>query len=148
VAELEYVPERGRLEVAVRVHAVTLDQALSAYVGREVKLEDPKGEVALLGYLAEGFRIETRPSAPGERPFVPCAQEWIGLDFDGPDVWLYFEVPMLAAPAELRGSFELLFDLFTTQVNVLFASGPSGEARHVFRFASGWADLSSVLRPA
>lgn len=148
VAELEYVPSRGRLEVAVRVDALTLDRALSAYSGREVKLEDPKGEVALLGYLSEGFRIQTRPTAPGDRRFASCTNEWVGLEFDGPNVWLYFEVPVLGAPTELRGSFEMLFDLFTTQVNVLFATGASGEERHVFRFASGWADLSAILRPA
>lgn len=146
-AECEYVAGSGVLEVALSVHALTLDEALGAWIGRDVRLEDPKGEVAVVDYLEQGFRVEARRARPGEPPWSPCSQTFIGYEFEEQSVWLYFEVALPAEPADLRVSFEMLFDLFSTQVNELYASGPSGRSGHVFRWESGWADLSYLLRP-
>jgi len=146
-AELEYAPNSGALEVALRVDSLTLDQALSAWTGREVRLDDPKGEVAVVDYLAHGFRVEQRRALPGSPAWTPCAQEFLGYEFEEQGAWLYFEVAVPAEPADLRVSFEMLFDLYTTQVNELFAFGAAEERAFVFRWESGWADLSFLLRP-
>ena len=62
-------------------------------------------------------------------------------------MWLFVEIAVPAEPADLRVSFEALFDLFTTQVNELVAFGPAGTRAYVFRWESRWEDLSFLLRP-
>lgn len=146
-AELEYAPERGALELALRVDGLTLDRALSLWIGREVKLEDPKGEVALVGYLREGLRLERCRAIPGEPRWIPLELDLVGWEFEGTEAWIYAEFDAPAEPADLRASFELFFDLFTTQVNELVTWSPSGSGRHVFRWHSEWADLTPLLRP-
>jgi hypothetical protein len=146
-AEARYVPERSVLEVALRVDGLTLDTALSRYVGRDVRLEQPKGEVAARAYVAEALVVERRRACGGERRFERCPVSWIGYEFDGPDAWLYVEVHLPAEPADLRCSVELFFDLFATQRNDLTITGPRIERRHTFLWTSPAADLTYLLRP-
>jgi hypothetical protein len=142
-----YVPERGVLELALRLDGLTFDQALSAYVERDVKLDDPKGEVAAAAYLAEGLVFERARARGGEVTWERCAVQWVGCEFDGPDALLFAEVRLPAEPARLRGSIDVLMDRFATQRNDFVVTAPSGVRRHVFLWTSGAADLSYVLQP-
>ncbi|MEZ5979368.1 MAG: DUF6702 family protein [Planctomycetota bacterium] len=146
-AEVEYVPERGLLECAVSFDGLTLDRALSAFVGRDVRLEDPKGEVAAAAYLDLGLRFEYRAARCADDEWIPCEQVFVGSEIDGPVSWLYAEVPVPGEPVDLRATFEVLFDLTTAQRNVMLTTSPSGRRGHRFVWSSGYADVSYLARP-
>jgi hypothetical protein len=145
--EAQYVPERAVLEIAVRVDGLTFDQALSAFVERDVKLDDPKGEVAAAAYLAEGLVFEYARARGGEARWERCRVRYVGCEFDGPDAWLFAQIDLPAEPARLSGSIDVLMDRFATQRNDLEVTSPAGLRRHVFLWTSGPADLSYLLRP-
>ncbi|MEO0812229.1 MAG: DUF6702 family protein [Myxococcota bacterium] len=106
-AQADVRADRGVLEVALRVHPADLARAIE--LRDESTLTAPDSEQKLRAYLQRRFRVVQEDAVSTLR--------WVGLEPEGSDLWLYFELPIRKGPAEL--SNRVFFELFETQINVL-----------------------------
>ena len=90
VTELEWNPDSRRYEVAMRLDAAGLEDALSARTGRRVRLEVANFDTTVLqNYLSDSFDV-TQGSAKQSGESSGCIH-WAGLELELHSVWLYFE---------------------------------------------------------
>jgi len=126
IAEAEWNDESGRLEVAMRLNPVDLEQTLRQRSGLPIDL-DKSGRIEQLveQYLRSSFFAKDRE---GQR----CEIEWVGKETTIREAWIYFEV---ALPNGLDGvSFGnvFLFERMADQVNTV--NFHSGNKRQSLRF--------------
>ncbi len=122
-AEADHRPERGVLEISIRVFADDFEAALAKRAGKPVSLaKTPAAEFDALAraYLAENFTVR---SAAGQ----PAAPRWVGkqLEDAANELWLFVEYPF---PGDVDGALirhGFLRELFPNQLNsVLVRAGP------------------------
>lgn len=160
VAEAEYNPQTGMLEVALRVYGVDLERTLTKQLGKPCDLDNKAQRDKLLkDYIARRFRAEsisTKKKSPPQGsqksdPKQNAAKRTIGrMNFVGSetekaDVWVYFE---LAPPVPGRG-FALrntvLTEVQPEQLNVVTLRTPSG--RRTLYFSAKHETRSISLTP-
>ncbi len=113
VAEAEWNAKTSRLEVALLVNPIDLEQALRGAAHRPVDLDKSTGIDRLLqDYLSRTFVVR---EADGTQPKLI----WVGHEFDLKDAWLYFEVPLEAGPDNVTYGAGLFFELLPDQVNTI-----------------------------
>ena len=101
LAEVDWNEESRRLEVAMQVHAVDLEAALSRLRKERDRLEDADAERAARDYTFKAFQIRSANSV--------AASEWVGWEVGDRTVWLYFEVPLSRIPDEMVLTNRMLF---------------------------------------
>ena len=117
LAEMDWNPSAGTLEVALNVSAVDLERALARTGGRRVDLDaGSQVDKQIRAYLASRFQVRV---SDGERP-LPI--RWIGKEVSVRACWLYFELPVPEAAGRpslpkltLRNT--MFFELQRDQVN-------------------------------
>lgn len=133
LAQADYNPKSGSLEVALRVNAFDLEQALSRAQGVQVDLDRTPGIDELIeSYLSERITL----SAPDGRR---AAFEWVGKEDFTLELWLYFELRVAARtpPRELKGhtlSNRIFFELHPEQTNSVTYG--RGRTRRSLRFTA------------
>jgi len=94
-AEVELNCETHALEVAMRIDALELESAVSAWAGRRVTLDDmDDAEPFIAGYLAETVAAA---DAEGNRAEL----RWAGIEDELREVWVYFELSFETPPHEI-----------------------------------------------
>lgn len=112
VTEAEWNREKLQLEVAVRVDANDLEQALRKQFGPGTVLEQPDTEARLEGYVRQNW--QTR-AADG----TAVRLAWVGFEIEEQTAWIYFAVPL---PQGWKGStvtHRLLLEEVSEQSNLL-----------------------------
>jgi len=90
VTELEWNPNSRRYEVAMRLDAAGLEDALSAEVARQVRLESADFDIEVVqNYLADRFEVTQSVTKPATQ--LSGRILWAGLELELHSVWLYFE---------------------------------------------------------
>ena len=113
VAEAEWNAKSRRLEVALQVNPVDLEQALRLISNRPIDLDKTKGiELLLRDYIERSFVVR---EADGTRAKL----KWVGHEVDLKDAWLYFEVPLKAGPENATFGAGLFFELLPDQANTI-----------------------------
>ena len=103
-AEVEYNPESGCLEVALRLDPLALEEALRRSAGQPVDLDHTTGVTALITeYLRERFQVRE------EGRLAPL--HWIGKELEANEAWAYFELELESGPAGTRWENHVLFEL-------------------------------------
>ncbi len=121
-AEADHRPEKGFLEVSIRVFADDFEAALAKRAGKPVSLaKTPPAEFDALAkaYLAEHFTVR---SAAGQ----PALQRWVGrqLDDAANELWLFVEYPLAGDADGALIRHGLLRERFPNQLNsVLVRAG-------------------------
>ncbi|QDU68106.1 DUF6702 family protein [Engelhardtia mirabilis] len=140
-AELDLRPERGLFEVAVRIDALELEQALSRRAGRRLSL-DRTDEVApqLEAWTRESFLAR---SAGGSWATL----NWVGFEAEVRDAWIFFELILPPGPGPLSLSNQMLFERNAFQSNKLFVRAEDFGAVLVCEPGAPWATLSAVDLP-
>lgn len=113
IADAEWNAETGRLEVALRVNAVDLEQALRRISQRPVDLDTSAGLDRLMqDYLARSFVVK---DSSGKR----AGLIWVGYEADLKEAWLYFEVPLEKGPDNVTFADGVFFELLPDQANTI-----------------------------
>ncbi len=129
VAEVDWNKETGRWEISLRVHAGDMELALTKQHGRKINIESAEAEKLVQAYLATRFQFlpqaeaeklkaaassvivkteaETKEAAKADEQF-----RWLGQEFEGNWMWLYFEL----APTESKEQ-TVLFSQLLTEIN-------------------------------
>jgi hypothetical protein len=132
VGEMDWNAERGRWEVALRLHPSDLQTAISQLAGRRMELDgSPEVERWVLRYLCQHFgwvgldeeerprplagesaaaaaelgqrlSASSQPSPPEEAPVAQLS--WLGSELEKGWMWLYFELPPPVPPETAEGS--------------------------------------------
>ena len=137
VTEATYNRDSGRLELAVRLYADDLEEALTKATGKRVAVDKPESLTpAADAYLRKHLKVK---SADG------VAQEltWIGAEVTTTHVWLYCDV---ALPGGLIGatfSVTFMHELFSDQLNSLQLR--DGEFKQNLIFVGGTGEVT--VRP-
>jgi hypothetical protein len=125
IAEVEFNAPRNRLEVALRLNPLDLENALRPPGGPAVDLEQtPEIDRRLNDYLKQNVLVRT---IDGQT----CAIHWIGKDVSLKEAWLFFEVALPADADAITFSNRALFEQQADQVNSVFAR--VGERRSTLR---------------
>lgn len=112
VAEAEWNREKSQLEVAIRIDANDLEQALRKQFGTGMVLEDPETEARLEGYVRQNWQTRTADGAA-------VRLVWVGFEIEDQTAWIYFAVPL---PDGWKGStvtHRLLLEEVSEQSNLL-----------------------------
>jgi hypothetical protein len=124
LAEAEFNPETGRLEVALKVLIVDLERALSVDSGA---VEHPETDATITRYLARRFRLQ----CPGAEP---ATLSWVGKEPELRSAWLYFELSPSGEDAKPRNSLagcslevQIFLELEATQLNTVRLKTPDYE---------------------
>jgi len=113
VAEAEWNAKTGRLEIALQVNPVDLEQALRRFANRPIDLDKSTGIDRLMhDYLSQSFVAR---DVDGKRAKL----NWVGHEMDLKDAWLYFEVPLNNGPADVTFGAAYLFELLPDQANTI-----------------------------
>ncbi len=132
-AEVELNAKTGKLEVALRVAPIQLEEALRRFHRQHVVLEKTEGIDRLIAeYLVKTFQVKT---AQGK----PAAIEWVGKEIDIKAVWLYFEMPLPGGLVGAELSQQTFFELAEDQANVIELR--QGVAKAALRFERGKAKM-------
>ncbi|MEO0652504.1 MAG: DUF6702 family protein [Planctomycetota bacterium] len=142
-AEIDLRQGPPRIEVALRLDAVDFELYLSRVVGKVVTLDRPEElRRAIERLLAERFLIR---SAAGNWSRI----EYLGLEADLTECWLYFEAPLPAGPGPLQLSNQLLLDHNAYQENLLLVRDEDFARTLSCTRTEPWAQLDAPLpRPA
>jgi len=112
VAEMEFNPQSGCLEVSLRVWPEDLEKALRQKTGKPVDLDsDPQVDKLIFAYLQN--KIEVQDPEGKKYPL-----RWIGKELEIKQAWLYFEVKTLREPDDFTYSNRLFFELQDDQINM------------------------------
>lgn len=111
LAEAEYKPGRGALQVALRADANRLEAHLRRRAGKRLVLEKDAAAAAA-AYLKRTFTVT---DARGRR--VPL--QWVGMEVEKQYVWLYFQAKVPAGLAGAKFKNVFLFDASPDQVNTV-----------------------------
>ncbi len=137
IAEAEYNPSSGKLEIALRVYQPgDLEKALSRRVGEKIDLEKTKNiDKIILEYLQTTIQFQ---SSDGQ----PARIEWVGKEVTVQTTWLYFEVVLPEDPEGIKISHRMLFEVEADQANTLTIG--RGPQRQSLRFTRD--DPTKILR--
>ena len=141
VSEVEFNAETGHLEVALRVMSEDLEKALSKRENRNLIVERESGEKLeelCAAYLSETFRLE-----PGNGSDL----EWVGLEFEERDIWLYFELPVDPIEAETVLVVELLMEINSQQLNTVHVRSGGFRRAVIFSTSSRSHALQPLISP-
>lgn len=94
VTEVEWNAKTGRFEVAMKLRATDLEDAISVITKERWRLENAKDlEQQLQNYLKEHFSITFQNHKT-------CRLHWVGSELLLHDVWIYFEAESLPGKSE------------------------------------------------
>lgn len=130
LAEADYNRTTGKLEVAVRVLAEDLEDALSRRAQQRISLDrTPVVEFDRLAraYLAERFTVRTPDG-------VLAPHQWIGREYheQTAECWLYFEVALPGGVEGARLRHALLLEINAQQLNTIRVRDRDRESTVVF----------------
>ncbi len=134
LAEVEFVAERGVLEVAFWVWPPDLAAALSARSRRRVELEKEgaKLDAMLRAWLGDVFVVRGKS---GE----VCAHTWVGKELSQESCWLYFEVDVSKSREVLELENRAYFAVTGSPLHLTtFVRGTRRTVRNLTREASRW----------
>ena len=113
IAEAEWNAKTGRLEIAMQVNPVDLEQALRRLAERPIDLDKSKGIDRLMQkYVARSFFVR---EPDGDRAKLI----WVGYEADLKDAWLYFEVPLKKGPENVTFGSAFFLELLPDQANTI-----------------------------
>jgi len=113
IAEAEWNAKTQRLEIALKVNPLDLEQALRRASNRPIDLDKSAGIDQLMqDYLARSFVVQ---EADGTRAKLI----WVGHEADLKEAWLYFEVPLKNGPDNVRFGDGVFFELLPDQANTI-----------------------------
>ncbi len=134
VTEAKYNRDTGRLELAVRLFADDLEEALTKATGKRVAVDKPESLApAADAYLRKHLKVT---SAAGE------AQEltWIGAEVTTTHVWLYCDVALPGGLVGAKFSVTFMHELFADQLNSLQLR--DGEFKQNLIFVGGTGEVT------
>ncbi len=113
LTEIEYNQSEQVLEVAVRFSPVDLEEALTAYHGKTVVIDDSdRQDQMIFEYLRERLVFSDASSERGELPL-----HWVGKQLQIKDAWFFLTVPW--AGGELKLANRLLLSIYPRQINTV-----------------------------
>lgn len=112
VTEVEWNAKTGRFEVAMKLRATDLEDAISVINKERWRLENAKDqEQQLQRYLKEHFSITFQNHRT-------CRLHWVGSELLLHDVWIYFEAESLPGKSDAVDSSEVnTFDELLSTAN-------------------------------
>ena len=126
MTDIQYRPATKTLEVAIKVAAQDLEEALSKTLGRSVRLDtDPQQDQYVQNYAIRVIRFW---GAKG----VQIPLRWIGYETEGAAAWLYFEVTLKDGLSGVQMQNALFFDIAAEQVNTVLIATPTGKRTLIF----------------
>jgi len=168
VAEVEWNAQSQVFEVAMRLHIADLEDAVSVRQTQTFRLDSAdNAEQQIQAYLQDRFQIRSDAN-------VFAKLNWVGMELELHDAWVYFEVSQAkpeaaingtsssAAPATSDSRVQKWEDLFTKQSPPSAAAHPSParmevtnsvlfdvqpEQKNVVSFTQNRRTLSVVLLP-
>lgn len=141
VAEAEWNREKSQLEVAIRIDANHLEQALRKQLGTGLVLEQPETEARLEGYVRQNWQTRTADGAA-------VRLVWVGFEIEDQTAWIYFAVPL---PDGWKGStvtHRLLLEEVSEQSNLLILREAARGTCCTLRFHRELPTQRLVAQPA
>jgi hypothetical protein len=136
VAEADYRPESGKLEIALRLFSDDAEAVLARRTGQKISVEKtPSAELdrLLTSYVKEAFVIKTRGGSS-------LAFTWLGHELKDANqhLWLYFESALPGGVEGLRIASRVMRDEFSDQLNSVLVRdhSPTGAKSSVTRQAT------------
>lgn len=127
LAQAEYDERTGSLEVALRVDALDLEDALSRLAGKRIDLDRAAdADLRIAAYLRGRFVVR---DANGARVKL----SWVGKEVFVTNAWLYFEAPLPDGPSGIRITDRLFFETQQRQVNSIHCRHGQRQATLIYR---------------
>lgn len=119
LCEMEWNPETGQLECALRVDPGDLERVLRTQEKRAVDLDrTPRVDAMIQRYLARHFLLSRKKEQqPGERR--PLRLKWVGKEVSLKYAWLYFEVDPGPVDGDVRLRVGLFHEILEDQKNTV-----------------------------
>jgi hypothetical protein len=115
LAEADFNPKTGQLEIALRLFSDDAETALSAQAGKKVRLESTSAaelDRLLLAHVRGAFVVKSKAGAPQ-------TLTWVGRELKDGDqhLWIYFTCPLPGGVAGAVVADRVLRDAFPDQLN-------------------------------
>jgi hypothetical protein len=131
LAQVEFNPGAGTIEIAIRLFTDDLEKALSARSGRRIRMDVTPGAGELtLAYLRDVFELK---GADGQ----PRTLSWVGAEATVNTVWVYVEAKMPEGLGGARLKNQIFFELFGDQVNTVNVKQGGERASLAFQHGDG-----------
>jgi len=127
LAEAEWNREKSQLEIALRVDANDLEQALRKRSGAALVLENATAERSLEGYVRQMWQVR---GADG----TEAGLSWVGYEVEGRNAWLYFAVPLPKGWTGATVTHRVLLEEIPEQSNLLVLREVARGTRCTLRF--------------
>ena len=114
ITEMEYNPERQRLEVSMKLFSNDLEADITRHVDPEFAIGDYADSLRnerLQQYLRSRFRVSSAQKTH--------EWSWVGSQVDINVTFLFLEVPMPGKPEILEIENSVLLERFADQVNIV-----------------------------
>ena len=127
-AEVEWKEDTKRLEIALKVWPIDLEEALENQAQRKLDLDETEDiDKLIVAYLQSRFVFH---QADG----TPAKIDWLGKEVSVKSAWLYFEIPLEKSPEGLEVENRLFLEHLPDQVNLI--QFKTGHKRMTLRFAA------------
>ena len=111
-AEAEWNAETKRLEVALKLSPIDLENAVRRHSQKQVRLEQVEASEAFVqAYLKDHLRVRQEKK--------PISLKWVGYEVNPKDAWIYFEVPLPKGVEGIEIANTVLFGDVLGQVNYM-----------------------------
>ncbi len=159
-AEVEYDVKTDRLQVSLKLQAIDLEQLLSQTAGERVSIEQADTPERITELLNRTFFLASNETVPTQaatatsshgspsRDTISSAPEfqsqettqhtrskvhWVGQELKGAWLWIYFELELPTARAQLQLFNTVLFEATDSQINTV--SVRHGKQRTTLKFS-------------
>lgn len=129
IAEIEFNPKSGKLEIALRVWPEDLEKALNRAAGKESEINldsTPDLDQKIADYLKSKIQIKD-PTGKS------CPFTWVGKEIEIKHAWLYFEIETKTEPVKFQFSNSIFFELQDDQVNLFHIKTKDRRATLTFK---------------
>ena len=125
LAEVEFNAQTHSLEVALRVDAGDLEEALRRMTKKSVDLDKtPQVDRLIQQLLVKSFQVKDASQVTTRW----ARHKWIGWQLQTRNAWVYFEVPLPTTVESITVQFPLFLEQVPRQVN-MFSLKENGKRR-------------------
>jgi hypothetical protein len=120
ITTVEFNPKAHTLEIACKVFADDLEEAIKKTTGTQLYLGSSKEPRTATAVIEEYLRRHVQFTDEAKKPFARW--KFVGRETEGDAVWCYLEVPNVQFVKQLTLSNTILLDLHDDQTNLVNVS--------------------------
>lgn len=126
VLDINHNKKEDNLEISIRVFADDMERVLQKYTSKKIDLPNPSDKTFLESQISSYISQKVQLKVNGQ----PAAMKYLGYEIQKESAWIYLEVPATKTLNTLDIICKLLYDLETSQTNLVHAKSGSEERNY------------------